>query len=584
MKNTKNKIIAVILSIVLATAIMPNAQMIDGKETKAGIEVSYEFANDNPGSAYGTITFISDEAGEYSFYWGDGEGQKLKYNGAEYSELGKSTTTSDNLTATYRVISPYTAIPEGAKELQVYDENDKKVSSYGIPEAKQFNGGQMLYKFGILSDVHYNRYSDFTEDDAVPAFNDALKFMNSQGIDFVGMTGDLSNKGEENAYTKFNAAINKYPNMTVYTCMGNHDLSTEKFLKNVNIKKNSDKNVREINDNGLDFVYQKNGDILIIFNQVHRSYNSKTSSLVDKEQLNWLEKTLNTYAGKNVYIFFHTYFAKENGDTATAVGNLKNPGGYQYPLTYTYGTDDEKRFRQLLNKYPNVTLFSGHSHWAYDQQKYNPNLNIGNIKNDNSGACLVHVSSVGAARTIEPEAIERKENNGIKSEGMVAFKYKKATVYSGVDLKNGKYLAYATYLNYDGKKSAPVPVVKVAKTKVKSVKNLKKISKKSKKYKLTITYKKVKDAAGYKIKYSNSRQFNKVKTKSSKKTKYTLTKLKAKTYYVKVCAYKKQFGYKVYGKWSNVRKIKIEKMISKRKSKKSKKVKSRTKRNKDSVK
>lgn len=571
MKSTKNKIIASILTITLAVTIVPNMHNIAGKEAKRNNEISYKFANDNPGSAYGTITFASDEAGEYSFYWGDSEGQKLKYNGTEYSELGKSTTTSDNLTATYKIISPYTAIPEGAKELQVYNANDEKISSYDIPESKQFAGGQMLYKFGIMGDVHYNRYSDFSEDDAVPAFNDALKFMDNQGIDFVGMTGDLSNTGEENAYTKFNTAINQYPNMTVYTCMGNHDLSTEKFLKTVNIKKNSDKNVREINDNGLDFVYEKNGDIFIIFNQVHRSYNSKTGSLVDREQLNWLEKTLNTYAGKNVYIFFHTYFAKENGDVITAVGNLQNPGGYKYPLTYTFGNYDENRFRQLLNKYPNVTLFSGHSHWAYDQQKYNPNLNIGNIKDDNSGATLVHISSVGAARTIEPEAAERVENNGIKSEGMVAFKYNNATVYTGVDLKNGKYLAYATYLNYDGKKSVPIPAVKVAKTKIKSVKNLKKLSKKSKKYKVTITYKKIKDAAGYKIKYSTSRQFNKVKTKSSKKAKYTLTKLKAKTYYVKVCAYKEQFGYEVYGKWSNVKKIKIKKIISKRKSKKAKK-------------
>ena len=68
----------------------------------------------------------------------------------------------------------------------------------------------------------------------------------------------------------------------------------------------------------------------------------------------------------HIYLFFHTYFADEKGDATKAVGNLKNPGGYTYDLTYIFGNSDEVRFRKLLNKYPNVTMFSGHSHWAYD--------------------------------------------------------------------------------------------------------------------------------------------------------------------------------------------------------------------------
>ena len=566
MSKKRSTFLAFVLAIVMLVTIVPQIDPIKGEDISTSSQITYEFSNQNAGSAYGKITFTSNEPGTYSLYWGDSAGNKLKYNGVEYSELGTCETTSNNLTATYQVISPYTAIPEGAKELLVCDKQSKVVGTYNIPESKQFNGGKLSYKFGVMSDVHYNRYPEKADynvnDDSVPAFNNALKFMNDQGIDFVGLTGDLSARSETSAFTKFQAAINNYPNMTVYTCMGNHDdYNINDFKKYVNTKKDTDQNIKNIDDTGVDFVYEKGGDIFIFFSQTQWNY-GKYGTLVTTSQLNWLEKTLNTYANKNVYLFFHTYFASENGDVTTAVGNLINPGGYTYDLTYTFGRDDEKRFRNLLNKYPNVTMFSGHSHWAYDQQKYNPNLNIGNIKADNSGASLVHISSVSAPRTIETNASKRDENNGVKSEGTVALKYSNCTVYTGVDFKNGKYLAYATYLNIDGRKGTPVPAVKIKKTKITSVGKVKKVSKKSKKYKVKIKYKKISGAYKYQIKYSTSSKFKakKTKTKYTKKTTYTLTKLKKKTkYYVKVRAYAYQFGDVVYGKWSKVKKIKTKK-------------------------
>lgn len=216
----------------------------------------------------------------------------------------------------------------------------------------------------------------------------------------------------------------------------------------------------------MDFAYEKGGDVFVFLSQLRWSYGGKNSTLLDDEQLNWLEKTLNNYADKNVYLFFHTYFASENGDVTTAVGNLKNPGGYTYDLTYTFGAKDETRFRAILNKYPNVTMFSGHSHWAYDQQKYNPNTNIGNINSKKTGASLVHIASVSAPRTIEANSTKRDENAGVRSEGMIALKYRNSTVYMGTDFKNGRYMAYATYINKDGAKQTPVAAIKTESSKI----------------------------------------------------------------------------------------------------------------------
>lgn len=95
---------------------------------------------------------------------------------------------------------------------------------------------------------------------------------------------------------------------------------------------------------------------------------------------------------------------------------------------------------------------------------------------------------------------------------------------------------------------------KALKTKVVSAK---KTSKKSTKAKIQL--KKVKQAAGYQVKYSTSKKFKKSKTKTKKttKTKFTIKKLKKnKTYYIKARAYGKVNGKTVYGSWSTKKKIK----------------------------
>lgn len=569
--NMKNGLLKKIMSLSLAAAltltVLSGCEKViaDTVESTETIEnrIDYNFANANPGLAYGKITVSTTVPGDYQLYWGDKNGKKLKYNGVEFTELTDITTTESNLTTSYQIPSTYTVIPQDAEKLLLLDEESDTVCTYDIPEEKQFNEGDVSYKFGLMSDVHFNRYDDFYEDDSVPAFNNALKFINNQGIDFVGLTGDLSRNGEKEAFTKFKTATDKYPNMTVYTCMGNHDVNgINNFNKYVNTKKKTDKNIKNINSNGVDFVYEKQGDIFIFLSQTKWLYNSKYSYLLEKQQLNWLEKNLNTYANKNVYLFFHTYFASENGDVTTAVGNLKNPGGYTYDLTYTFGNDDEKRFRKLLNKYSNVTMFSGHSHWAYDQQKYNPNLNIGNINSKKTGASLVHLSSVSAPRTIEEDSAERAENNGVLSQGTVALKYKNSTVYLSTDFKAGKYMAEAAYICYDGKKSTPVASIKTGASKITSVGKAKKVSKKSKKYKVTLKYRKVSPVYKYEIQYSTSSKFKKSKTKTKRttKTKYTITNLKNKTtYYVRVRAYRYQFGERVYGKWTKVKTLTIKK-------------------------
>lgn len=80
--------------------------------------------------------------------------------------------------------------------------------------------------------------------------------------------------------------------------------------------------------------------------------------------------------------------------------------------------------------------------------------------------------------------------------------------------------------------------------------------------KIKVTLKKITNAQGYQIKYSTSKKFGKkvTKTINSKKRSVTLKKLKAKKkYYIKARAYITYNGKKIYGKWSNVKKVKVKK-------------------------
>ena len=111
----------------------------------------------------------------------------------------------------------------------------------------------------------------------------------------------------------------------------------------------------------------------------------------------------------------------------------------------------------------------------------------------------------------------------------------------------------------EASKDTPSKSAKVkapGKVKISKAKNVKK-------KKISVKWKKIKKAKGYQLQYSTSKKFkkSKTKTKTTKKTSLTIKKLKkGKTYYVRVRAFtKNKSGKKVSGKWSKVKKVKINK-------------------------
>ena len=95
--------------------------------------------------------------------------------------------------------------------------------------------------------------------------------------------------------------------------------------------------------------------------------------------------------------------------------------------------------------------------------------------------------------------------------------------------------------------------ITVKKAAIKSAKNVKK-------NKIKLTIKKVAGAKGYQVRYATNKKFKKAVVKTTTKTTYTIKKLKKKkTYYVQVRAFKKSGKTRVYGNWSNRKRVKITK-------------------------
>lgn len=83
---------------------------------------------------------------------------------------------------------------------------------------------------------------------------------------------------------------------------------------------------------------------------------------------------------------------------------------------------------------------------------------------------------------------------------------------------------------------------------------------KQKKHTVTVSWKKLTEAKGYQICYSTSKKWKGKKQKLVSINKAVIKKLKKKkTYYFRVRAYRLEGTKKVYGAWSNMKKIKIKK-------------------------
>ncbi len=448
------KILTLCMSLVMYFNTLSIALPTDIAKGWINAEIEYSFQNQTPGSAAGEVELTAKRDGEYQLFWGESDNEKLEIDLGDYEAACSEFLTLDVDDGSAKsTVQEFTAIPEGAEYVLIY-KGALLVGSEEIPQEKQADYGKLLYNFGALSDLHFDRYGYSLGDDASMLFPNALNFLEKFDVKLVAMSGDLSNSGEYTAFEKFYNITSEY-SFPVYTCTGNHDVSEDFDIENwkslINDGAYSEQKadgIKSVGPNGIDFVYspdETEGDVFIFFNQYQWSYGDVNSSrLVSDEQLDWLEVQLDTYKNETVYLFFHTFFTAPDGNGILTEGNCANPNGVNYDGYYTYGAVDEVRFRKLLEENKNVIAFNGHSHWRYDMQKYNDKLNI--TDHDGTFATMVHISSVSSPRWMKDYDTDYRNGNLLSSEGYILNVYEDCIVLTGIDFLRGEMLSYACYV------------------------------------------------------------------------------------------------------------------------------------------
>ncbi len=421
----------------------------------AGAKLAYDFLDEKSGNAGGTVSVSAGLPGEYKLYWGDENGDRLTAEtgaGAiPYTEFATVSVSGGEGSAE---IYEYTAIPEGAAQVLAYKGAACR-GSMEIPEEKQTKNGPLLYTFGSISDVHFNRYNmSLTGDDACITFNNALDFYNQNNVSLVAVSGDICTDGEEDSLQKFNRISAQYP-FPVYSCTGNHDVGDgpiwDLWVKYINpdVYMSPDRPDTELAPNGIDFVYKPGsiaGDVFIFLSQRYWDYRKPESRLLDDDQLDWLEETLEKYKDTRVYLYFHTFMADDKGNPQMGEGNCVNNAGATYDLVYTVGTADEVRMRAMMQKYKNVIFFNGHSHLAFDCFTMNPQMNVTSY--GGTYATFVHNPSVSSPRTLDPDAKDTRELNMRSSQGYLVNVYADKIVLTGVEFWGTRFVSYATFNVY----------------------------------------------------------------------------------------------------------------------------------------
>ena len=424
--------------------------------------ISYTFSNTLRGSAAGFIEVLTDGTGYFEVKWLDAGGDELTATvGTKtlpYAPLATFVRLEGGAEEWTHTVLNFTAIPQGAAKVGLCDSNGTVAASYTLPSAKLLTPAPYNYSYGILSDLHFTQFE--AADTAVPR---ALSFFNDANVTMVTATGDYGVYSEEISYQKLAAAV-EASGLLFLGCGGNHEKNSgvtmfdpdgiwRTYMNKGVYDATPIAGVLNVAPNGIDFVYEIPGHTDSVFIFLSQwAWDGHTASqqyLVTPEQTAWLAEQFETYKNRTVFFYFHVYLWDDDGESFDGEGDITGPAGATYGQGYNAWTPDEAILRSLLTEYKNVIFFNGHSHYLFEMQKYNPNLNIYDY--EGTTATMVHIPSVTSPRTITDTSTSLSSMTGSASEGVLMFVYDGYEILNGVDFIGERILSEACYIIYNDK-------------------------------------------------------------------------------------------------------------------------------------
>lgn len=302
--------------------------------------------------------------------------------------------------------------PPQASNIGIYDSNGNKVGTIPLFNLKKRQEAKK-YSFGLISDLHMQVNDTY---DGRNDLHRAFSFFTEQGINMTCCCGDIADTNTLQEYINFKNIKDQYPDMSFYSCTGNHDCSGANGYNKTywNTYIGTDKTF-ELNHNGDHFLFVG-----------MNSWDFKNG--YTDQDLDWLESKLNTYRNERCFVFMHCPIPQY-------VGNYKE----MYTSDNWLTGGNLYRIKEMVDYYLNSVWFSGHSHWKWHLQKWEENANIYR----NNSAWNVHIPSCAIPGDANDDVEIGRIIEG--NEGCIVDVYENFIEIKGIDLKTGKYIPVAQY-------------------------------------------------------------------------------------------------------------------------------------------
>lgn len=380
--------------------------------------VVYDRTGALPGLADGTLTVTAGEEETlpdgYTAYWADETGPL-----ADYTAFAPIPCTG--AVTAYRMVAN-TLIPKEADRILVYAVRGRHVSEEAaavmLPQGgNDYAFGTPFYELQVLSDIHINASQNHIHNQHFASALADIKKL-SPGSIGIFVNGDIADHGEVSEYVSFQQLIQDagagLP--PVYAAIGNHDLYAGPYEQKL-------KNFLDHTEPGTDSVYYDLwiGEVHFIF---LGSEEPGPNATLSDAQLDWLREKLaeNRDETRPTYIFLH------QGLIDTVAGTF----AYQS----WHGINQASQFADILKDYPEVILFTGHSHWEMDSFR---------TMKPRDGK-LPTIFNTAASAYLWNDACMATDVGVEGSQGYYLYAYEDKIVLRGRDFVTGRWIASAQFL------------------------------------------------------------------------------------------------------------------------------------------
>jgi hypothetical protein len=143
----------------------------------------------------------------------------------------------------------------------------------------------------------------------------------------------------------------------------------------------------------------------------------------------WLGDTLEANKDRRCFVFIHSHI---DDNVEGGVEDSGNPAFARENSIFGYwGATKTANFITLMNRYPNVILFHGHTHIKFEAQRFDKDANF----SEENGFKSVHVPSLGSPRTLVSEDGTWQAAES-ESQGYIVDVYDDCIVLNGMDFVN----------------------------------------------------------------------------------------------------------------------------------------------------